>query len=156
MNCPCQFGQTFDRCCGQFISHRELPENAVLLMRSRYSAYALAESAYLLETWHPDFRPQRLELDSRIRWLGLNIISSEQRGQRTVVEFEASLLLDGEVSSMHERSAFIFQQGNFRQGRWLYTSGEQLAARGAPWKPGRNQDCPCGSGRKFKRCCGKA
>ena len=125
-------------------------------MRSRYSAHALAESAYLLETWHPDFRPQRLELDSRIRWLGLNIISSEQRGQRTVVEFEASLLLDGEVSSMHERSAFIFQQGNFRQGRWLYTSGEQLAARGAPWKPGRNQDCPCGSGRKFKRCCGKA
>ncbi|MCP4470781.1 MAG: hypothetical protein GY815_08865 [Gammaproteobacteria bacterium] len=49
---------------------------------------------------------------------------------------------------MHERSDF-----GFRQGRWFYTSGEQLAASFVPWKPGRNRDCPCGSGRKFKRCC---
>ena len=65
-----------------------------------------------------------------------------------MVEFEASLLRDGEVSGMRERSDFVFQQG-----RWFYTSGEQLAASFAPWKPGRNRDCPCGSGRKFKRCC---
>jgi SEC-C motif-containing protein len=125
-------------------------------MRSRYSAHSLGKRAYLLETWHPDFRPQRLELDSRICWLSLDIIDSELREQRSMVEFEASLLLDGEVSAMRERSTFIFQQGVLRRGRWLYTSGEQLAARVAPWKPGRNQDCPCGSGRKFKRCCGKA
>ena len=148
MNCPCQSGQTFDRCCGQFISHRELPENAVLLMRSRYSAHALAEHAYLLHTWHPDFRPRQLDLNARIHWIGLDIISSEEQGQRALVEFEASLLLQGEVSAMRERSSFVFQQG-----RWLYTNGELLAARFAPWKPGRNQDCPCGSGRKFKRCC---
>jgi SEC-C motif-containing protein len=120
-------------------------------MRSRYSAHALAESAYLLETWHPDFRPRRLDLDARIRWIGLDIIDSEQQEQRALVEFEASLLLHGEVSAMHERSDFVLTQG-----RWLYTSGQQLAARFAAWKPGRNQDCPCGSGRKFKRCCGKA
>ena len=151
MNCPCQSGQTFDRCCGQFISHRELPENAVLLMRSRYSAHALAEHAYLIETWHPDFRPQQLDFDARVRWINLEIIHSEQQEQQALVEFEASLLLHDEVSAMRERSNFVFQQG-----RWLYTSGEPLAARFAPWKPGRNQGCPCGSGRKFKRCCGKA
>ena len=105
----------------------------------------------LLHTWHPDFRPQRLDLDTRIRWLGLDIIASEQQESRAMVEFEACLLLDGEVSAMRERSNFVLQQGC-----WLYTSSEQLAPRVAPWKPGRNQDCPCGSGRKFKRCCGKA
>jgi SEC-C motif-containing protein len=120
-------------------------------MRSRYTAHALAERAYLVDTLHPDFRPQRLDLDTRIRWLGLEIIDSEQQESRAMVEFEACLLLDGEVSVMRERSNFILQQGC-----WLYTNGEQLAPRNAPWKPGRNQACPCGSGRKFKRCCGKA
>jgi len=117
-------------------------------MRSRYSAHALAESAYLLDTWHPDFRPRQLDLDARIRWINLDIIYSEQQEQRALVEFEASLLLDGEVSAMRERSDFIFHEG-----RWLYTSGEALEAHFAPWKPGRNQSCPCGSDRKFKRCC---
>jgi SEC-C motif-containing protein len=117
-------------------------------MRSRYTAHVLGERAYLLETWHPDFRPRRLDLDARIQWIALDIICSEQEDRRAMVEFEASLLRDGAVSAMRERSDFVFQQG-----RWFYTSGEQLTARFAPWRPGRNQDCPCGSGRKFKRCC---
>ena len=148
MNCPCYSGQTFDRCCERFISHRELPENATQLMRSRYSAFALEDRDYLLETWHPDLRPTQLSFDSGIRWLGLEIMESEEHGKKALVEFEASLLLQGEVSAMHERSEFVLQQG-----RWLYTTGEQLAPRAAAWKPARNQDCPCGSGLKFKRCC---
>ena len=155
MNCPCRLGQhssgqTFDRCCGRFISHRALPENAEQLMRSRYSAYTLGDRDYLLTSWHPDFRPAQLRLDSGIRWVGLDIIASEEHGAKARVEFEASLLVQGEVSAMHERSDFVLQQG-----RWLYTSGEQLAPRAAPWKPARNQECPCGSGLKFKRCCSR-
>ena len=117
-------------------------------MRSRYTAHALAEREYLLETWHPDFRPRQLELDARIRWIGLDIIHSEQLGQQAVVEFEASLLLEDEVSAMRERSNFVLENGC-----WLYTSGEQLPPRFKPWKAGRNRSCPCASGRKFKRCC---
>ena len=120
-------------------------------MRSRYSAYTLEDRDYLLATWHPDFRPTQLRFDSRIRWVGLDIIASEEEGARALVEFEASLLEQGEVSAMRERSDFVLQQG-----RWLYTSGEQLAPRLAPWKPARNQECPCGSGLKFKRCCSHA
>ncbi len=153
MNCPCRLGQlssgqTFDHCCGRFISHRAVPENAEQLMRSRYSAYTLVDRDYLLATWHPDFRPTQLQLDSGVRWVGLDIIASEEYGVKARIEFEASLLVGGEVSAMHESSDFVLQQG-----RWLYTSGEQLAPRVAPWKPVRNQDCPCGSGLKFKRCC---
>ena len=100
-------------------------------MRSRYSAYSLGDHDYLLETWHPDFRPTRLQLDSGIRWLGLEIIASEEHGVKALVEFEASLLVAGEVSAMHERSGFVLQQE-----RWLYTSGEQLTPRAAPWSGG--------------------
>ena len=119
-------------------------------MRSRYTAFALAKCDYLLETWHPDFRPPQLQLDAGIRWLSLEIITSEQHGAKALVEFEASLLAVGKVSAMRERSHFVLHQGC-----WLYTSGEQITPRAAPWKPARNQDCLCGSGVKFKRCCGK-
>ncbi len=117
-------------------------------MRSRYSAFALAERDYLLDTWHEDFRPVRLEFDSRIHWLGLEIVSAEQQETGAQVEFEASLLAAGEVSAMRERSEFVL-----KQGRWLYTTGEARKPRAASWRPGRNQSCPCGSGLKFKRCC---
>jgi SEC-C motif-containing protein len=117
-------------------------------MRSRYSAFAIGDAAYLLATWHADFRPAGLELDPRIRWTGLEILVCEQQVQQATVEFEATLLLSGTVSTLHERSEFVCQQG-----RWLYTRGEQLAPSIMPWKPGRNQPCPCGSGLKFKRCC---
>ena len=147
MNCPCHSGQTFDRCCQRFISHRELPENATLLMRSRYAAFALGEVDYLLQTWHEDYRPTNLQADAGIRWIGLEILDSEQQAATAVVEFEATLLAGGVVSAMRERSDFV------HQGRWLYTHGEQLPGSIKPWKPARNQACPCGSGIKFKRCC---
>ena len=119
-------------------------------MRSRYTAHALREAGYLVETWHPDYRPAQLDLDPRIRWIGLDIIASKPGQTKAQVEFEATLLLNGQVSAMRERSDFVLHHGS-----WLYTSGEQLEPRFAPWKPGRNQDCPCGSGLKFKRCCGR-
>jgi len=34
-------------------------------------------------------------------------------------------------------------------------SGGQKAARAAGKKVGRNDPCPCGSGKKYKKCCGK-
>jgi SEC-C motif domain protein len=120
-------------------------------MRSRYTAFALSERDYLLASWHPDYRPPQLQLDADIRWVGLEILATEQQGNGATVEFEASLMSQGEVSAMRECSQFLRLDGC-----WFYTTGEQLAPRLQPWKPGRNQDCPCGSGLKYKRCCGKA
>jgi SEC-C motif-containing protein len=127
-----------------------LPENAEQLMRSRYSAYALGELDYLKASWHADFLPADLVIDERIGWLGLTIISSNQLGCQATVEFEARLLLDGRVDAMHENSNFVSVGG-----RWLYTDGEMLAPSFTPWKPARNEPCPCGSGKKFKRCCAR-
>ena len=118
-------------------------------MRSRYTAFALGEVDYLRDSWHADHRPDELALDPRVRWLGLEILSFTEAGEHAQVEFEARYLADGRVDAIHEHSDFVLDGG-----RWLYTRGEQLAPRFTPWKPGRNEACPCGSGRKFKRCCG--
>ena len=148
MNCPCHSGQSFDQCCGRFISHRVLPENARQLMRSRYSAYVLHERDYLEQTWHIDHRPQDLRLDEGISWIGLQVIDFQQQDDQATVEFEARLLVAGKVDAVHENSHFVKQQG-----RWLYTSGDLLLPTFQPWNPGRNETCPCSSGKKFKRCC---
>lgn len=120
-------------------------------MRSRYSAYVLGQLDYLESSWHPRFRPPGLTRESRLRWLGLDIIDFIPAGESATVEFEARFLAGGVVDALHESSRFV-REG----GRWLYTDGERLAPSFTPWKPGRNEACPCGSGRKFKRCCAAA
>ncbi len=149
VNCPCQSGKKYAACCERFITQQALPENAEQLMRSRYSAYVLKQLDYLLDTWQPLHRPAELALDDSIRWLGLTIIDAPPvEDGYAIVEFEARMLVGGTVDAMHERSRFVLEQG-----RWLYTSGEMLTPSFQSWKPGRNETCPCGSGKKFKRCC---
>ena len=148
--CPCGSGRGYDRCCGPFISQTAVAENASQLMRSRYSACVVGDADYLATSWHPDFRPADTAPDPGIRWLGLEIIAAETHGDRASVEFEARLLSGGRVDALHERSAFLRENGC-----WYYTRGEILPPSFVPWKPGRNDACPCGSGRKFKRCCAR-
>ena len=119
-------------------------------MRSRYTAFVRGDLDYLEASWHPDYRPANPAIDEAVRWLGLELISGERRNGRARVEFEARFLLDGRVDAIHENSRFVREQG-----RWLYTDGEMLAPTFNPWKPGRNETCPCGSGKKFKRCCAR-
>lgn len=149
MLCPCQSGDGFDECCGRFISQTERPENPEQLMRSRYCAYVLGKQAYLKLTWHANHRPQSVEIDKRIKWLGLEILDRQSGTEQGKVEFEAHYLIEGRVEAMHEASDFICESG-----QWQYTTGRQLEPSFKPWKPGRNETCPCGSGKKFKRCCG--
>ena len=149
MLCPCTSAKNYQQCCGPYIEGRSVPDHAQQLMRSRYSAYALKQSDYLLNTWQRDFRPPELQFDDALKWIGLSILSSREDGDIATVEFEARLLAHGLVDALHEMSHFVRQEG-----QWLYTRGEMLPASFQAWKPGRNESCPCASGRKFKRCCG--
>ena len=126
-----------------------MPDHAEQLMRSRYSAYALRQTDYLLQTWQREFRPAGLTFDDSVKWIGLRIVSSRESGDSGRIEFEARLLARGWVDALHEMSHFVREQG-----LWLYTRGEIMPASFAAFKPGRNEPCPCGSGKKFKRCCG--
>ena len=72
--CPCGLPRRYDDCCGRYTSGNTPAPTAEALMRSRYSAYALALEHYLLATWHPSTRPAALELDAaRAKWLGLEV-----------------------------------------------------------------------------------
>ncbi len=111
-------------------------------MRSRYSAYVLKNSDYIRDTWHPTTRPLQLDLSEEdSAWQRLLIIASGEEW----VEF-AAFVAGGQL---HERSRFVHEQG-----RWYYLDGEMLPPV-RDEKPGRNAPCPCGSGKKYKRCCGQ-
>lgn len=113
MRCPCLSGLPFAECCSRF--HDGLPApTAVALMRSRYSAFATGNSAYLLATWHHSTRPTNLQLDDGIGWYRLDILATAKGGpldSTGIVEFEA--LYRG--GSQRERSSFIRETG-----RWFY------------------------------------
>jgi SEC-C motif-containing protein len=91
-------------------------------MRSRYSAYVLGREDYLLATWHPDFRPRQLTLESDQKWLGLKIRATT-RGLATdtagTVEFVARYKVEGRGFRLHETSRFVREAG-----RWYYTDGD--------------------------------
>jgi SEC-C motif domain protein len=128
--CACggaRAGATFDSCCGPLLRGERLAESAVELMRSRYTAYALADGDHLFRTWHPRTRPDHPEPDPWVRWVGLEVIEVEGGGpddERGVVEFRARWVA-GEGSTrqsgeLHERSRF-----ERRAGRWLYVDIER-------------------------------
>ena len=86
-------------------------------MRSRYTAYALRRNDYLLATWDPAHRPDRLDDDAGTTWLGLDVIDREvQDADHAQVEFVARFrTAGGRTQTLRERSRFVR-----RDGRWLY------------------------------------
>jgi len=135
-------------------------------MRSRYSAHVLGKIDYLLATHDPATRARvdrgtvgRWARESE--WLGLRVLAVERGGAEHadgMVEFEARYRLEGVaggapglVLAHHERSRF-----RRHQGAWCYVDGERVKPRPAQRAAGagRNDPCPCGSGKKYKRCCG--
>ncbi|HED40044.1 MAG TPA: YchJ family protein [Chromatiales bacterium] len=146
-NCPCGSGRLFTHCCGQYFENESAPSSVEELMRSRYSAYTVNNGHYLLKTWHPATRPASLDLSQteQCKWLGLAICSTREDADKAsgIVEFIARYSAGNTVAVIHETSRFIKEEG-----RWYYVDGTIS-------QPSQNSACPCHSGKKFKRCCGK-
>ncbi|MEM9275738.1 MAG: YchJ family protein [Cyanobacteria bacterium P01_F01_bin.143] len=151
--CPCNSRKKYQYCCGVYLSGKELPETAEQLMRSRYTAFCQGDVDYLIATHHPDQRAkdERKQLQNTIKktsWLGLNVIDAS-RGQKhskvAFVEFMAVFQTD-KIHQLHERSKFLKIDG-----KWFYTEGEILP----DIIPKKNENCWCGSGKKYKKCHGK-
>lgn len=119
-------------------------------MRSRYTAFVQANRDYLLQTWHPTTRPEKFQLEKDTHWLGLTIVDSPAptaSDREAWVEFKAKFCRENREQALSERSRFIQQDG-----RWFYVDGE-YDRQPQSNKIGRNHPCPCGSGKKYKRCC---
>lgn len=158
-SCPCGSGRSYAACCGQYISGKAAAPTAEALMRSRYSAYVKHEIPYLMGSCLST-RDAGVDEESTRRWsessqwLGLKILRAEKGGpsdQEGIVEFVASYSQGGLKDEHHETASFK-REG----GAWKYDTGEVVGAtmvRASP-KVGRNDPCPCGSGKKYKHCCG--
>ncbi len=151
--CVCGRKEEYEACCGRFIAGVETPERAEELMRSRYAAYVLGHIDYVAAT--QDFGTATYDQDSARAWstsavwLGLEVLTTEhgEPGDATGwVEFKARYILNEQLETLSERSYFR------RQGDgWIYgleKSKSEVARKKIP----RNGPCPCGSGKKFKRC----
>ncbi len=158
--CPCGSGLDYLSCCEPYITGKSKAPSAEALMRSRYTAYVKGAVDYIVDTCVQEGErdidiEQTKRWSQKSQWLGLKIVSSSKGGptdDEGVVEFEATYALDGLKDRHHERAKFKKIDGS-----WLYDDGEIVPTtivRAAP-KTGRNDPCPCGSGKKFKHCCGK-
>ena len=159
--CPCGSGLVYETCCEPFLSGKEKPKTAADLMRSRYSAYALGAIDYLYRTSGAKVQREFNAEESRkwaesAKWSGievLNITEGGENDERGSVEFVAHYEVNGTNFNHHELSYFEKQNGEWRfiDGKIF---GPKPIHREAP-KVGRNDPCPCGSGKKYKKCCGQ-
>jgi SEC-C motif domain protein len=172
MRCPCGSDLTFDACCGPYLAGEASPPTAEALMRSRYTAYTRGDIDYLANTLVAESRAafDRAATTAwamQSKWLCLRILFVEGGGpadREGVVAFVATYSKGGQTMEHHEVSQF--RRGE--RGAWRFVSGDtgagligqrpqasapQPARANAP-KVGRNDPCPCGSGKKYKKCCG--
>ncbi len=159
MTCPCGSPLELAECCEPYVKGVKPAPTAEALMRSRYACYTMQEVDYIVSTHHPEGR-EDVDRDSALQWaeqadwLGLQIVDTEAGGEdddEGVVEFIASFTLQGKPQTHHERS-------NFKKvdGKWFYVDGEMTKRKPIvreDKKVGRNEPCPCGSGKKYKKCC---
>lgn len=112
--CLCGSGQAYAGCCQPYLDGSKYAPIAEALMRSRYTAYAMQDVPYLLDSWHDSTRPQALELEHDIQWIRLKILASS----KDRVEFVATYRVNGKAHKLQENSRFV-REG----GRWYYLDG---------------------------------
>lgn len=142
--CPCGTEITYAHCCRRYHQGKAAPTPEAL-MRSRYSAFVLELADYLLATWHPTTRPSSLDFAVSPDWTSLQVFSSGETSGRGAVHFRAIYRTAQGWGYLEETSDFVRERG-----QWFYVGGD---TREGQLKPGRNDPCPCGSGRKYKACC---
>ncbi|MDL2266831.1 YchJ family protein [Desulfovibrio sp. OttesenSCG-928-G15] len=158
--CYCGSGKAFDACCEPILKGKEKARTPEELMRARFSAHCLRDYPFLVESTHPDHREGVSEEEisrwaTHINWTELEVHSStpgmtENEGN---VSFSAHFTIKDTEQVLREDAFF-----NKVDGTWLYVDGhvygEEPYRRESP-KVGRNEPCPCGSGKKYKKCCGR-
>lgn len=123
--CPCLSGEAYDACCGRLHRGEAGAATAEQLMRSRFSAFARGDAAYLTRTWHPSTRPADLGLDDDVRWYRLDVLATQRGGPfdtRGTVEFHAhhrGRPGSAGQGTLHEISRFVREDGT-----WLHLDGD--------------------------------
>lgn len=156
--CPCGSKREFDACCGPFIAGEPAP-TAEALMRSRYVAYTLGDLDYIerTNTEYALAAFNRVDMEASLpgtEWTGMEILETEggqEDDTEGTVKFSFKYRNGGRDFSQLEISKF-----QRVEGEWRYDDSE-VNPKPPPVrvdKIGRNDPCPCGSGKKYKKCHG--
>ncbi|MDB5105995.1 MAG: motif domain protein [Fibrobacteres bacterium] len=158
--CSCDTKKPFSECCEPVLKRTRQAESPAALMRARYSAFVRHEIDFLMDSVSPvrrkEFDRKGIEDWSRdTDWAGLEILSTEKGGpedDKGSVEFIAKFREKDEEQKHHELATFVKIKG-----AWYFDDGRTPPAKPVKSegpKVGRNDPCPCGSGKKFKKCHG--
>lgn len=120
-SCSCGNAIPYQNCCEPFINGTTKPVTAEQLMRSRFSAYTIADADYLMKTTHISTR--KFHRKSKIltwaksnKWYHLKILESNENS----VTFKAFFIDQYGSEKIHfEKSQFIFENRS-----WFYIDGE--------------------------------
>lgn len=159
-DCPCGSGLAYSACCEPIIKGRKPAATAEALMRSRFTAYAVKAIDHLGTSLQAADRKQfdgasAKEWAESAEWNGLEVVATERGGvddEDGIVEFKARYTVNDQELEHHERARFTREQGH-----WVFVEGRVIGRdpyRREEPKVGRNDPCACGSGKKFKKCCG--
>ena len=156
--CPCSSGASFAACCEQIINGERESQSAEELMRARYSAFATGAIDFIVASTHSRTRSEIdiqyiREWSQTSTWRGLQIFDTKPiNDNKAYVSFEALFTKAGKDQSHREKGEFEREHG-----KWRFVTGEELknpTVRYETPRTGRNEPCPCGSGKKYKKCCG--
>jgi len=153
--CPCGTKQTFAQCCGPILAQQRPAANAELLMRSRFTAHVARDFPHLHRTHLESSRepyvadPQAGGTD----WTRLEIHTHDVGPQpdKAYVDFTAYYREGDAEKALHEKAEF-----QRIEGTWFYIRPVRegpAPIKSSQAKVGRNDPCPCGSGKKYKQCC---
>ena len=157
--CPCGSGAAFAECCEPIIKGTRESETAEELMRARYSAFVTHAIDFIVASTHSRTRKE-IDLDfirewsETSTWQALQILETRQvNANKAFVSFEARFANPAGEDQIH-REKSLFEREN---EEWKFVTGDELKNPTVRYEippPGRNDPCPCGSGRKYKKCHG--
>lgn len=126
--CPCCSKKFYAKCCKPY-HEGKIPENAEVLMRSRYCAYAMGLTDYIMDTSHPDnpnytedkkaWKTEIAQFCKIAKFPGMKVIEFVDGDDTSFVTFNAFVTVGREDASFTEKSKFIK-----KDGRWLYLDGD--------------------------------
>lgn len=157
--CPCGSSINISECCLPIIQNKRNASTAEELLRARYTAFTQGEIEFILKTHHSRTRKDisREEISDWAKnseWVGLQILQTEAgklEDQQGTIVFCARYKAEGKLQEHWEKSFFEKEEG-----LWYFVDAQKVnfgPYRREEAKIGRNAPCPCGSGKKYKKCC---
>ncbi len=158
--CDCGSGLDYQLCCMPIITGVAQAKTAEALLRARFTAHVKLEVDFIVNTIHPDKAAEHdpaiiKEWAEQTKWLRLEIIEKQKGTEKDttgLIEFNAYYERKKGEEVHSEVAQFVKKDNSW----YFYDAAPpkvKQVINSAP-KTGRNDPCICGSGKKFKKCCG--